>query len=320
MCRISKINMDKTIIIPILCGIIFLVCGSVCAKEKEYNFISANKNVLVCDGKNCSEAFTRAETVGEFLEKNNITTKDSDLIFPDKDQKIYSGSKISIMRAKNIIAKEGGKSFNFVTFQDNVEEAIWENGEILLAEDDITDPGRKKLIQDNMKIIVTHVIIKEEIEEEKINFSTKSNENEKMSWREKKVTQKGEKGIQEIRYKVVYHDGKEISRKVLEKKVTKEPIEEIVTQGTYVKVGKSHSGLGTWYSFRGGLFAASPWLPIGSYARVTNNENGESVIVQINDRGPFGKNRIIDLDKVAFQKIASLGAGIIDVKVEEVLN
>jgi rare lipoprotein A len=59
---------------------------------------------------------------------------------------------------------------------------------------------------------------------------------------------------------------------------------------------------------------------MGSYARVTNKANGKSVIVQINDRGPFGENRIIDLDKVAFAKIASLGAGVIDVKVEEVMN
>jgi rare lipoprotein A len=42
--------------------------------------------------------------------------------------------------------------------------------------------------------------------------------------------------------------------------------------------------------------------------------------VQINDRGPFGNGRIIDLDKIAFEKIASLGAGVANVKVEVVLN
>ncbi|MCX6765464.1 MAG: septal ring lytic transglycosylase RlpA family protein [Candidatus Moranbacteria bacterium] len=94
----------------------------------------------------------------------------------------------------------------------------------------------------------------------------------------------------------------------------------MVVQGTYVKVGKSHTGTATWYSFRGGLFAASPWLPIGSYARVTNKENGKQIIVKINDRGPFGDGRIIDLDKVAFAKIAPLGQGVISVKVEEIIN
>lgn len=87
-----------------------------------------------------------------------------------------------------------------------------------------------------------------------------------------------------------------------------------------MKVGKTHTGLGTWYAFTGTLAAASPWLPMGSYARVVNTANGKSVIVKINDRGPFGKNRIIDLDKVAFEEIASIGAGVIEVKVEEVTN
>jgi rare lipoprotein A len=78
--------------------------------------------------------------------------------------------------------------------------------------------------------------------------------------------------------------------------------------------------MGTWYSYTGKRAAASLSLPLGSYARVTNPANGKSVIVVINDRGPYGKGRIIDLDKVAFEEIASLGAGVIDVKVEPVLN
>jgi rare lipoprotein A (peptidoglycan hydrolase) len=42
--------------------------------------------------------------------------------------------------------------------------------------------------------------------------------------------------------------------------------------------------------------------------------------VQVNDSGPYGKGRIIDLNKKAFQKIADIGTGVINVKVEEILN
>ena len=117
-----------------------------------------------------------------------------------------------------------------------------------------------------------------------------------------------------------YKNGKEISRIVLSKTVVKDPVTQVETQGTYVKVGNAQKGQGTWYSYQGGLFAASLTIPHGGYARVTNTANGKSVIVQINDSGPYGKGRIIDLDKVAFEKIASIGAGVIGVKVEEVLN
>ena len=63
-----------------------------------------------------------------------------------------------------------------------------------------------------------------------------------------------------------------------------------------------------------------PRLCLWKYLRVTNRANGKSVIVQVNDCGPYGKGRVIDLNKKAFQKIADLGAGVINVKVEEILN
>ncbi len=51
------------------------------------------------------------------------------------------------------------------------------------------------------------------------------------------------------------------------------------------------------------LTAAHKTLPLGTKVRVTNIENGKSVIVKINDRGPFAKNRILDLSYSAAQKI-----------------
>lgn len=62
--------------------------------------------------------------------------------------------------------------------------------------------------------------------------------------------------------------------------------------------------------------AAHPQIPFGSTVRVTNLSNGRSVVVRVNDRGPFVRGRILDLSKSAFRSISSLSAGIIDVKIE----
>lgn len=62
--------------------------------------------------------------------------------------------------------------------------------------------------------------------------------------------------------------------------------------------------------------AAHKKLPFGTEIRVTNIENGKSVIVKVNDRGPFVKGRIVDLSRSAFTSIANLDAGIIEVKIE----
>lgn len=64
------------------------------------------------------------------------------------------------------------------------------------------------------------------------------------------------------------------------------------------------------------LTAAHPTLPLPSYARVTNLENGSSIVVRVNDRGPFAKDRIIDLSKRAAQLLDYTGSGVTSVKVD----
>jgi rare lipoprotein A len=64
------------------------------------------------------------------------------------------------------------------------------------------------------------------------------------------------------------------------------------------------------------MTAAHPTLPIPSYARVTNTANGKSVIVRINDRGPFLHERIMDLSYVAAYKLGYVNGGSAEVEVE----
>lgn len=79
------------------------------------------------------------------------------------------------------------------------------------------------------------------------------------------------------------------------------------------------NGRASWYAYEGGNFAASPDFPKGSRLRVYNQDSGAFVDVTVNDWGPdrsVHPHRVIDLDKVAFEKIAPLGAGVTDVVVE----
>ena len=105
---------------------------------------------------------------------------------------------------------------------------------------------------------------------------------------------------------------------------------------TYVpltsNVGYRQDGKASWYGrkFHGkptssgepydmyAMTAAHPTLPIPSYVRVTNAENGKNVVVRINDRGPFHDNRLIDLSYTAAYKLDVL-KGVTPVTVEAVL-
>ena len=90
------------------------------------------------------------------------------------------------------------------------------------------------------------------------------------------------------------------------------------------------TGIGSWYGrrFHGAptssgepydmyaMTAAHPTLPIPSYVRVTNIANGRSVVVRVNDRGPFHSDRIIDLSYTAAWKLGYAEAGSARVAVE----
>lgn len=112
----------------------------------------------------------------------------------------------------------------------------------------------------------------------------------------------------------------------------------VVFGKTYVPITDPNTpfkqrGLATWYGKKfhgqktssGELYnmfqvtAAHPTLPIPSYARLTNLENGKQIIVRINDRGPFHSSRIIDLSYTAALKLGYLEKGSSLIEVERLL-
>lgn len=110
--------------------------------------------------------------------------------------------------------------------------------------------------------------------------------------------------------------------------------------GTYVIAGQvytpdenygyNESGMASWYGpgFHGrrtangeaydqrAMTAAHRTLPMPSVVRVTNLGNGNSVILRVNDRGPFAHNRIIDVSRAAAEKLDMVRAGVASVRVE----
>ena len=94
----------------------------------------------------------------------------------------------------------------------------------------------------------------------------------------------------------------------------------------------SQNGVASWYGrqFHGrktasgerfdmnALTAAHRSLPLNCYIRVTNKNNGKSVIVKVNDRGPFHGNRVLDLSYGAAKRIGLTDAGTTNVNIERV--
>ena len=97
------------------------------------------------------------------------------------------------------------------------------------------------------------------------------------------------------------------------------------SQYTHFQTGMASYYGGSWHGKKtangeifneNSLTAAHKTLPFGTKVKVTNLDNGKSVVVRINNRGPYSKGRVIDLSKAAFSKIASTSKGVTRVKLE----
>ena len=75
----------------------------------------------------------------------------------------------------------------------------------------------------------------------------------------------------------------------------------------------SRTASGEW-SDPNAMTAAHPSLPFGTRVKVENLDNGRSVVVRINDRGPFVSGRIIDLTRAAADRLGFLRRGVTDVR------
>ncbi len=98
---------------------------------------------------------------------------------------------------------------------------------------------------------------------------------------------------------------------------------------SFLQLGQVSAQVGSasWYALDGrktangermnsqAMTAAHRRLPFGTRIRVTNLRNGKSVIVRINDRGPFAKGRILDLSKAAARRLGFIGRGHTKVKI-----
>jgi rare lipoprotein A len=95
-------------------------------------------------------------------------------------------------------------------------------------------------------------------------------------------------------------------------------------------VGFSQEGVASWYGkdFHGkktsngetydmnAMTAAHKTLPLGVFVKVKNRDNGRETVVRVNDRGPFVKNRVIDLSYAAAKRLGYDGVGTASVRIE----
>lgn len=303
---------------------IIIVCYIILSKislfpEKRTLDFSGEKKLIIDDNGLQYQISTKASDVSGALDENKINLGEKDELIPTKDTQIFPGMAIKIVRPANVMISVDGKSIRKLSFAKSVSDILNENN-ITLSHLDQIEPGLETRLKDNLQITVTRIKTEEVAIEEDIDFKEIKQFDGKVDWGTKDISQKGEKGVKETNYRINYENGLEASRVKLSSKITKQPVTQIIKIGTRLKIGKSDSGIASWYD-AGPDECAHRTFPRGTWLRITNTANGKQTYTRVAGYGPqAGTGKLIDLDDATFKRIAPLGQGTAKVKVEEVLS
>lgn len=247
------------------------------------------------------------------LAELNIVTNKEDRIKTFPDPSLGIGARLEILRATPVIVNDAEEIKTYYTWKTNVGDFIRE-ANLGLGSNDVVSPEETEAITSDMEINITRVALSEIKETEEIDYAVTYENDPTMDRGVTKVSQEPEYGKKELTYEVRRENGKEISRELIDTKVTKEPVNKIVLKGT--KVVSYGTGVATWYDWISGNTAASNALPYGTKVLVRSAATGKEIEVTIVDSGIQGE-AIIDLSADAYSQLAPLGSGKIQVILEK---
>jgi hypothetical protein len=183
-----------------------------------------------------------------------------------------------------------------------------------LGAGDSLRPAASARIRSDLRVRIRRVQRTRQVVEVALPYGTLVRYSSDLMVGETEVNRSGSNGVGRETVVATYRNGRLISREVVAVQVIVAPVDQILYKGSAKTPPTSKTGIASWYGCSG-YHAASPWLPFGTTVTVTDLSNGRSVTVVINDRGPYGAGRILDLCSPAFAAIAPLSQGVAKVQI-----
>lgn len=191
-------------------------------------------------------ASTRQENVYEFLKEKNISVDNDDILAFSMTDEIKDGDTLVIKQGKKVKINADGHVKTTLTSKATVADALLENG-FQIGADDWAQPGFETLVTDGMEITLYRITVQEETVTEKFSGPVENRTDDSMYKDEKKVI-KGEDGVKEVTYKVMYNGDSEAYREVVSETVTKEPGTTVIVTGTRERMTATKQGRTFTYS------------------------------------------------------------------------
>lgn len=296
---------------------------------------------LTIDGE-ARTVWTTSRTVDDALTQLNLNDPDSKLSTSRSAAIGREGLSFNISTPKNVTVDAAGTPVE-LRVAGTVGDALTA-AKVTPDEDDVVTPAADTSLTDGLAISYTNVEKRATTKEEAVPFEKKEEKSDELEEGKTKVTTEGVNGVKTQNFVEVYHNGTLVSSELQNEQVTKEPVTQVTKVGTKKASKPSEGGSGSGdgsdlgpangsscqasYYWQGqttasgerfnpsDLTAAHKTLPLGSKVKVTNPSNGKTVVVRINDRGPYVAGRCLDLSKAAMETIGGTSSGVITVNYE----
>jgi resuscitation-promoting factor RpfB len=295
-----------------------------------------------------STIWTTGTTVDAVLVQLDRSPDD---VQPPRGSTLVPGSVLTIRDSKSVVVNADGQQEFVVQTGRTVGDVLATAGIVLDADDEVTPPPATPIANgDTVNVVrwVTHEVT----EDTPIPNAVQQRNDASIARGKEVVVQAGQTGLIRTTSQVTTRDGIEVRRTFLSEQRVREPVDRIVAIGTRAPVvatpsppaapaatvvtspappsvnGQyvlrdppvglepgSQSGLATWYEAPVAGGCAHRTLPKGTRVVVTDTRTGASAGCIVNDRGPFGAGRIIDLSPDVFQQLGHLDAGVISVTI-----
>lgn len=236
-------------------------------------YVMEKQAEIVIDG-NSQAITTLAFTVADALEENDIHLNPNDLMDADPDSILKQNQVVNISRAFAVEVMADGETHVVNSTALTVAQALDMAGVSLGELDKISQPLGNIITQaDNIEITrVTTEYYKEEV---KIDPPTQRKDDDSLEKGITRVVSKGKSGVRENTYEIVYENGVEVARELVDTAVLEQPVAKVVAQGTIAVASRGGNTFNfsearvvtaTAYTATGNRTATGTWPKVGTIA------------------------------------------------------
>ena len=200
---------------------------------------SSNVTFVHADGKTVETVF--AGTVKELIASQGVTLSDELFSSVDVNAVVTNNMIVKIVKSFDVKINVDGEEKTVKTISETVAELLKEQN-ITLDSDDEVSPALETVLTLDMVVDVLRVEYVTREAEETVDFKVETVKSSAMAKDTKKVTQKGETGLKTVTYKDKVVNGEVESSEVISEKITKEPVNKVITVGTLGSSSSSKLG------------------------------------------------------------------------------